>query len=271
MIRVAAAQVDIDIDDPSGTAARLDAAVGEAVEQGAQLVVLPELAATGYVFADRGEAFARAEPADGELLRHWCDLSTRHGIVLVGGFAERNGDLVHNSAAVVADGAVRAVYRKAHLWDSEKEIFTPGQERPPVVATSLGRIAVVVCYDLEFPEWVRLAATAGAQLLAAPTNWPDSPRPAGERAMEVVRVQAAASVNRVFVVAADRCGSERGTDWVGGSVIVGPSGFPLAGPARPEPTVLVADLDLGEADDKAISARNNVVTDRRPDLYAAAD
>ncbi len=268
MIRAAAAQVAIDIDDPSATAKRLDAAVTEAVERGAQLVVLPELAATGYMFADRDEALARAEPVDGDTLSHWCELSTRHDIVVVGGFAERADDLVYNSAAVVSGGAVRAVYRKAHLWDAEKDIFTPGAQRPPVVDTPLGRIAVMVCYDLEFPEWVRLAAAAGTQIIAAPTNWPSSPRPATERAMEVVRVQAAASVNRVFVVAADRCGSERGTEWVGASVIVGPSGFPVAGPATQEPTVLVADLNLIEAGDKAISPRNNVMTDRRPDLYA---
>lgn len=269
MIRVAACQVAIDIDDPAGTAGRLDTAIAEAAARGAQLVVLPELAPCGYVFADRAEALRCAEPApDGPTLRHWCDLSGHHGIVVVGGFCELAPDgRLFNSAALVENGTVRAVYRKAHLWDTEKAVFTPGSQPPPVVTTAVGRVGMVVCYDLEFPEWVRLAAAAGAQIVAAPTNWPHESRPAGERPMEVVRVQAAASVNRVFIVAADRCATERGVDWVGGSVVVGPSGYPLAGPAAGEPLVLVADLDPAVADDKSISERNDVVADRRPELY----
>ena len=109
---------------------------------------------------------------------------------------------------------------------------------------------------------------AGADLIAAPTNWPDAPRPAGERPMEVVRVQAGACANRVFVAAADRCGSERGVDWVGGSVIVDPDGWPLAGPARPgQATVLVADCALTDARTKAIGPRNDVHADRRSEIY----
>lgn len=90
---------------------------------------------------------------------------------------------------------------------------------------------MMICYDLEFPEWTRPAGVGGADLLAAPTNWPAVSRPAGKPAIETVNVQAAAASNRMFVVAADRCGAERGVDWVGGSLIVGPDGYPVAGPA----------------------------------------
>ncbi|NER62193.1 hypothetical protein G3435_23975 [Pseudomonas sp. MAFF212428] len=79
-----------------------------------------------------------------------------------------------------------------------------------MVDTHLGRIAMMICYDLEFPEWVRLAALRGAQLLCAPVNWPDSPRPGFQRPAEVIRVQANASVNRLFVIACDRCGESAG-------------------------------------------------------------
>ena len=117
-----------------------------------------------------------------------------------------------------------------HLWDAEPDVFTPGDREPPVVDTECGRIGVLVCYDAEFPEWVRKPALAGADLLAVPTNWPAEPRPPGERPMVVLNVQAAASANRVFVAAADRCGTERGVSWTGGAVIAGPDGYPLAGP-----------------------------------------
>ena len=87
--------------------------------------------------------------------------------------------------------------------------------------------------------------------------------------MEIVRVQAAASVNRMFIAACDRVGIERGNDWVGGTVIVDADGWPLAGGvASAEAQVLVAECRLGDARDKSISPHNDVQADRRPELYA---
>jgi hypothetical protein len=75
----------------------------------------------------------------------------------------------------VDPGGLRGVYRKAHLWDKERLWFSSGSTVPPVIPTLFGRIAVLICYDLEFPEWVRLPALDGAQLLCAPVNWPAFP------------------------------------------------------------------------------------------------
>ncbi|HCT8043937.1 nitrilase family protein [Pseudomonas aeruginosa] len=243
-------------------------AIREAARRGANVVVLPELAASGYVFADRGEALALAETRDGPSLGLWKALAGELDLVIVGGFCERlDPQRVANSAALVDADGVRAIYRKAHLWNEEGGIFEAGEQPPPVVATRFGRIAVMVCYDLEFPEWVRLPALSGAQLLCAPVNWPAAPRPEGERPAEVVRVQANASVNRLFIAACDRCGQERGVDWVGGSVIVDADGYPLDGPLQGEAGMLLARLDFAEADEKRISAHNHVHRDRRPELY----
>lgn len=268
--RVAVAQVPLQVGRPDQNLAAAEAAVREAAANGARVVVLPELVRSGYVFADRAEAASLAEPAaDGPSVRAWSALAAELGLVIVGGVCERDEDgVLRNSAVLVDPSGLRAVYRKAHLWDAEADVFAPGDEAPPVVDTAVGRIGLLVCYDLEFPEWVRLVGLAGADLIAAPTNWPDAPRPAGERPMEVVRVQAGACANRVFVAAADRCGTERGVDWVGGSVIVDPDGWPLAGPARPgQSTVLVADCALGDARTKAIGPRNDVHADRRSEIY----
>ena len=108
----------------------------------------------------------------------------------IAGVESFSGDdgLVYNSAALVSPDGVLAVYRKAHLWDAEKLVFTPGDAPPPVVDLPFGRVGLMICYDLEFPEWVRLAALAGADLIAAPVNWPAMPVPAGERPCDVVRV-----------------------------------------------------------------------------------
>ena len=186
----------------------------------------------------------------------------------MGGFCElASGDLF-NSAALVDPGGLRGVYREAHLWDRESLWFSPGSAAPPVIPTRFGRIAVMICYDLEFPEWVRLPALDGAQLLCAPANWPAFPRPDGERPAEIVRVQADAAVNRMFIAACDRTGEERGVAWVEGSVIVDADGWPLACAAPAGgPVIITAECRLGSALDKAIGPRNDVHADRRPGLY----
>jgi 5-aminopentanamidase len=268
-VRVAACQLRLRIGETGRNRAAAREAVDIAAGQGARVIVLPELVPSGYVFASAAEARSLAEPADGPTVSEWQRLAARHDLVIVGGFCElaESGEL-RNSAAIVDGDGTRAVYRKAHLWDAEPDVFTPGDAAPPVVDTAYGRIGVMVCYDAEFPEWVRRPALAGADLLAVPTNWPAEPAPAGERPMVVLNVQTAASANRIFIAAADRCGTERGVRWTGGAVIAGVDGYPLAGPAcADEPAVLVADCDLRLSRSKANSPRNDVHADRRPGLY----
>ncbi|RFU86666.1 carbon-nitrogen hydrolase [Streptomyces triticagri] len=271
MTTVACAQLELAVGDAAGNRAAAEEAVAEAAAAGAQVVVLPELANSGYVFADAAEAAALAEPVDGPAVTAWSAAARRHGVTLVAGLCERDADgRVRNSAVLIdPSGELRARYRKAHLFGTEAEFFVPGDERPPVVEVpSVGRIGVMVCYDLEFPEWVRLAALAGTELLCAPVNWPRFPRPDGERPGEVVRVQADAAVNRLYVAACDRAGEERGTAWTGGSVIVDPDGFPLAGHRPTEgPTLLLAECDPARARDKRLGDHNDVFGDRRPELY----
>ena len=269
---VAVAQLALAVGDLDANRRAASAAVAEAAAAGARLVVLPELSDTGYVFSGPGEARALASPAASAVtLREWRILAGRHDLVIAGGFCELGGDgNLYNSAAIVDASGPRAVYRKAHLWDAEKQVFTPGDAAPPVVGLPFGNVGLMICYDLEFPEWVRLAALSGADLIAAPVNWPASasPPPSGERSGEVVAAQAAAWSNGVYIAVADRCQAERGVGWVGGSVIVGHRGYPAAGPLRQDrPAVLTAALDLRLARDKRNSERNDLFTDRRPELY----
>jgi 5-aminopentanamidase len=272
MTVIAVGQLSLAIGDTEGNLAAAADAVGQAAEADAGLVVLPELCDSGYVFADAAEARGLASPAgDSPALRQWHDLARDNQTVIVGGFCELAPDgRLFNSAALVDASGTRVVYRKAHLWDKEKQVFTPGDGPPPVVTLPIGRVGVLICYDLEFPEWVRRAALAGADLIAAPVNWPAADHPAGERPAEVVKALADASVNGVFVAVADRAGDERGVSWIGGSLIAGPDGYPLAGPAGAgEPAVLIVDCDLARARDKRINENNDLLADRRADLYDA--
>jgi predicted amidohydrolase len=272
MTIIAVCQLSLAVGDIEGNLATAADAVGHAAAAGAGLVVLPELCDSGYVFADAAEARGLASPAgDSRTLRQWHDLAQASQTVIVGGFCELAPDgRLFNSAAMVDASGTRVVYRKAHLWDKEKQVFTPGAGSPPVVTLPIGRVGVLICYDLEFPEWVRQVALSGADLIAAPVNWPAAAHPAGERPAEVVKAQADASVNGVFIAVADRCGDERGVSWIGGSLIAGPDGYPLAGPADAgQPAVLTVDCDLAQARNKRINENNDLLADRRADLYQA--
>ena len=267
---IAVAQLALTVGELDANRKTAAEAVAEAAAAGARLVVLPELSDSGYVFASEQEARDLASHADdNDTLRQWSALAREHELVIVGGFCELGADgRLYNSAALADASGIRAVYRKAHLWDTEKKVFVPGDAPPPVVGTELGRVAVMICYDLEFPEWTRRAALDGADLVAAPVNWPAVSPPPGERPTEVIKAQAAAATNGVFVAVADRCRDERGVSWISGSVILGPDGYPLAGPVlADQPALLTAPADLARARDKRLAGDNDLLGDRRPELY----
>jgi predicted amidohydrolase len=188
-------------------------------------------------------------------------------MTIVAGFPEAAGEKIYNSAAVVDPSGLRGVYRKAHLWDSENAVFDRADDLPLLVDTEHGRIGVLVCYDVEFPEWVRATALEGADLLCAPVNWPLLPRPAGERPTEVVRTLAGAGMNRMPIAVCDRTGVERGQDWIGGSVITDADGYPLAIAEFGRAGNITADVDLTQSRVKKFNEHNDVHGDRRTDLY----
>jgi predicted amidohydrolase len=266
---VAVVQLAPELGDVAGNRRRLLEAVSSAAAAGARVVVLPELATTGYCFTDADEARAVAEPLSGPTVTALHEVAARLDLVVVAGLAVLADDgTLRNSAVLVDADGLRAAYHKVHLWGREPEVFTAGDAAPPVVDTRHGRIGLLVCYDLEFPEWVRRVALDGAELVCAPVNWPDPGRPAGERPVEVVTVQAAAATNRVFVAVADRVGDERGTSWIGGSLVAGPDGYPLAlSSLDGRAETLLADCDLTAARDKSVSGHNDRFADRRPMLY----
>jgi predicted amidohydrolase len=264
--RVAAAQLAPTIADLEANRTLALGAIADAVRAGADVVVLPELITSGYMLASPEEARSVAITTDHEILREWAAEAARADIVLAGGFCELGEDgNVYNSAAVFDSTGLRAVYRKLHLWDAEELIFQPGADAPPVIDTRVGRIAMVICYDLEFPELTRSLALAGTQLLLVPTNWPRVDRPAGERPPEVLIAMATARVNRMAIVCADRVGPERGMEWTGGATIVGADGW-VAAESR-EPGLLSADIDLELALDKRLTEHADAFADRRPEMY----
>ena len=270
-VRLACVQLAPVVGDLAGNRRLARAAVRDAIDAGARLVVLPELCTSGYVFDSLEEARSLAQPPEGGALAEWAEEARRGDAVVVGGFCELGPDgALYNSAAVVDGTGVRAVYRKTHLWDREQLFFAAGAAPPPVVETAIGRVGVAVCYDTSFPELLRGIALRGADIIAVPTNNPRFPRPPGQEPLEVVAMRAHAYFNRVFVACCDRCGSERGVDFLGASVITDEQGWTLAAAELGSPALLTADVTPARARDKRWNERNDVFGDRRPALYAAA-
>jgi 5-aminopentanamidase len=268
-IQVTCLQLAPRIGEPDANREMSASAISAAAASGAGLIVLPELVTSGYVFESAAEARSLAITPDDRVFSDWA--AAAGDAVVVGGFCELGDDgLIYNSAAVVDADGVFAIYRKTHLWDAEKHVFTPGATAPPVLATKVGSVGLLICYDLEFPELTRGLALAGAEILAVPTNWPLMPRPDGERPGEVGNAMVTARANRIFIACCDRAGSERGQDWTEGTAIVDVSGWVIAEPAVGVDGVpaATARIDPSLAWDKAISPNNDVLADRRPDIYA---
>lgn len=241
-----------------------------AVRDGADVIVLPELSNSGYVFESRSEALSLSEPADGPTVRAWEAFAREHGVHLVAGFCERDGADLYNSAAVVGPDGHLGTYRKAHLWNEEPLVFERGNSGFPVYNTAIGRIGVLICYDGWFPESWRMLALGGAELICVPTNWVPMPNSDHQPlAMANILVMGAAHANSVFIAAADRVGTERQQPFLGQSVIAGPDGWLIAGPAsKTEPETLLAEVDITAARrGRTLNAFNQVLRDRRSDLY----
>lgn len=273
LIRVAALQMEPRIGETTRNVGRSLDMIATAAAAGARLVVLPELCNTGYVFASRDEALALAETvADGPSVRAWAEAARHHRLHIVAGFAERDGDTLYNSAALLGPDGLVGIYRKNHLWAEEQLIFAPGNLGVPVFRTPIGHIACAICYDIWFPEVFRLAALGGAEVLCVPTNWVPMPeQPAHLPMMANVLAMGGAHSNSMFVVAADRIGTERGQPFLGSSLIVSHTGWPLSGPASVDrEEMLTADLrPVAALAGRRLNQFNDVLADRRPSMYGA--
>ena len=246
--------------------------IEEAAGNGASLVVLPELANSGYVFETREEAFALSEPVPGgPTTDAWSDLASRHSLHIVAGINERDDQALYNSSVVIGPQGYIGTFRKVHLWNAENLFFEPGNLGFPVFKTSIGRIGSFICYDGWFPESYRLCALQGADIVCIPTNWVPIPGQDKDReAMANILVMAAAHSNSVFVAAADRVGTERRQPFVGQSLIASYTGWPIGGPASADKEeIIYAEANLADARRKRNwNEYNQVLRDRRSDVYS---
>lgn len=231
----------------------------------ADLVVLPELANTGYLYENTEsiQPYAESNQGDGVFLRSLTTLAALTNGIIVTGYAELDGDHVFNSAAAVSDNGVIENYRKTHLYAGEKVIFEPGNSGFKVLEWQGVKIGMMICFDWIFPESVRTLALGGAQIIAHPANLV---LPYCQDAMITRSIE-----NKVFTITANRIGQEKlGEDrlhFTGTSQMTSPTGEILyRGPNNKE-TVHITTIDPGKALNKRISTANDLLDDRRPDYY----
>lgn len=227
----------------------------------AQLVVLPELASTGYNFKDQAQAFSLAEgPADSSYLKMLTALARRNRQYIVTGFNEKADQGLYNSSAIIGPEGILGIYRKMHLFMHEKEYFLPGDGKLIVFDTAFGRFGMQICFDYLFPEPWRILAEKGAQLILHPSNLLTQN---ADKALPGL-----ALMNRVFIATANRIGTEKDLTFNGGSMIIDPSGNVLIKASADKQEIIEYDLDISISNNKMITPLNHVFKDRRPEQYS---
>ncbi len=272
MVLLALMQANAAVLDVKANCAAVEAAAREASAAGAQLLLTPELFPVGYAPRRLRSAF---DPGTLPALREaLAGIARRHNIALVYSLpAVTPAGEWHISATLVdASGDELLTYDKVHLFGpEERAAFAPAAAAPGVVDFHGLKTALVICYDIEFPESARAAAVRGAELLLVPTALAG-----GFDAVPNVLVRARALENQLTVAYANHTGSEEGYDFRGGSIVAGADGTVLAA-AGPGTELLFAELGgavradadrtddadgAGDTDDAVAYLR-----DRRPDVY----
>ena len=230
----------------------------------ADIIVLPELAFTGYFFEDRLELSEFAEDvSDSPTLKGLIKLCRTSDFHIVTGFSERYKEKIYNSALVVGPSGLVHRYRKLHLFNTEKEYFDPGDTPLSTIEILGARIGVMICFDWVFPEVARSLSLLGADILCHPSNLVLT---YCQQTMQTRSLE-----NSVYAVTANRIGTEkrpRGElTFTGQSQIVGPKGDVLESSGADGEAVVVCEIDISAARNKMMTANNDLFMDRRPEFY----
>lgn len=272
-VRLAVCQTSGSAPDAGTARARTVQTASTAFEQGARVVLLPELSVPGYG-TDAALIRAAAEGLDGPTVSAWTELAGRWDGYVVGGLCERDGDRIYNTAVVVSGDGVMMRYRKLHLFGQEAAVFSPGDLGLPVLQTPVGRIGLCVCYDLRFVEVVRILALRGAELVLVPTAWvPGFDAGLWEDQAVAPQTHAAivqANLNQVYIACASAAGACGDTQLLGSSLVVDPVGQVICGPL-PVASDATAHVEIDLEAVSRAQERGAMITprlDRRTDVYA---
>ncbi len=268
-ICVAVVQTNPQLSQNHENLAEIVARLREAASNGAQLVVFPECAISGYGFSDLESARHAAERIPGPVTEQLAAVCAELGVYAVVGLLERDAEAVYNAAILVGPGELLGAYRKLHLpYLGVDRFSTPGNRGFQVWHTPLGCIGIAICYDLRFPEALRALALQGAEIIALPTNWPET-----SELMPDFVTRTRALENRTYLLACNRVGEESGFRFFGRSQVVGTSGKVIV-EAGADPGITYAEIEPARAREKRIVIREgafemDTFADRRPEWYDA--
>jgi 5-aminopentanamidase len=268
-VKVSVVQLDSVLGDKEANLDKIERFVGAAGAQVANFVVVPELGTTGYFVGDRLAELAELVP--GPTTERLGAMARQYNAYVLCGMIERGqGDSLHNSLVMMSPaGELAGSYRKCHMFSVERQFFTPG-DQGAVYDTEFGRVALTVCYDLIFPEFIRSLVLRGAELILNGTDWITDDWQTGKGwGGEVVSHLAAtrALENTVHVAMANRVGVEEGWKSLGHSCVCAPSGGFLTRIEEGE-GVATAALELDSPDWEKWRSIATYLPDRRLDLYA---
>jgi 5-aminopentanamidase len=267
-VKIAAVQIDPAIGANIENLKKIMDRARTAAASGARLIVFPECALTGYMFASRVEALPFSETIPGPSTAVLGALCRELGIHLVYGLLERDGDRCFNSAALLGPSGLIGTYRKNHLpFLGIDRFLDRGNLGFKVYETDIGKLGLFICYDCTFPESSRVMALAGADILVLPTNWPE-----GRALVPKHVITVRAFENKVHLVACDRVGQERGARFLGTSKIVNAWGETLAEASADREEIIFGEVKLSDARQKRIIFKPgefeaDFIHDRRPELY----
>lgn len=236
------------------------------------VIVLPELCTTGYSFISAKEAYDASESLDGESIAFFKNLADEHRALVVAGFAERSGDRVYNSAIITSPGGNPMVYRKSHLFYRENVCFSRGDSGFFVVKHPLKdcNVGVMICNDWRYPEAARSLALLGADVIACPSNLVSN--------VWGKVMPARAFENKVFLAVANRCGTEtrkldegsvQSLTFNGHSALYNYDGEIVQQADKTEDRIITLEIDPLLTRDKSFNAFNDLLGDRRPNLYVS--
>ncbi len=231
----------------------------------ADLIILPELATSGYLFKSEQEIEQAAESAqNGITATFFRQLAQTKNTSYVVGFAEKADAKIYNSAMLVNPDGKVYVYRKTHLFYEEKKWFTPGDSGLQVFKAKNGvKLGMMICFDWIFPESARTLTLRGAQIIAHPANLV---LPWCQQAMITRSLE-----NRVFSITANRIGKEKNSgselNFTGMSQILSPKGEILTRCNVKTEEFKMIDIDPDEADNKLVTEFNHIIKDRRSEMY----
>jgi predicted amidohydrolase len=260
-MKIGLAQIDCAVGNVKANCRRMSGSANQAAGQGCDLVVFPELADVG---GDMDAMLACATPWGEGACAEMQGIARGAGVALIVGLSEKEGDTVYNALAVIdAGGALVGKYRKCHLFSGEP-VFEHRRIRSGDAATvvELGgiQIGLSLCYDTRFPEFARVLALRGAQVIVTPAAWP-FPRLDHWRLLTTCR----AIENQLWVAAVNRVGTDGPLTFCGASRLIDPWGTAVAGAAEQGESLVVGEIDLNRIAD--VRSRQHVYPDRRPELY----